>query len=81
MPAEIAAKRLTREEPTMRTVRGGAVLLVVGVQDQEQVDGLLDDRIDLVRLARRREHHVQEVARRSGSSLRGYMNGWPIECL
>ena len=41
---------------------GGAVLLVVGVQDQQQVDGLLDHRVDVVLLAGRREHQAQEVA-------------------
>ena len=61
MPAEIVANRFTIDEPTRRTVRGGAVLLVIGVQDQQQVDRLVDHRIDVIGLARRREHHVQEV--------------------
>ena len=50
------------EEPTRRTVRGRAVLLVVGVQDEEQVQGVAHDRVDLEILARVAEHHAQEVA-------------------
>jgi hypothetical protein len=38
-----------------------AVLLVVGVQQQEQVERAREHGIHLVALARRREHHVQEV--------------------
>ena len=43
--------------------RGGAVLLVVGVQYQQQVERIGDHRVDLVRLGRHAEHHVQEVRR------------------
>ena len=44
--------------------RGGrAVLLVVGVQDEHQVQGVLDLRRDLVVRVRQREHHVQEIGR------------------
>ena len=41
--------------------RGRGVLLVVGVQDEDAVHRLGDDRVDLVLLARHREAHVQEV--------------------
>ena len=40
---------------------GAAVLLVVGVQDEEQVDGAHDVVVDLRLLHRGGEHHVQEV--------------------
>ena len=43
--------------------RGGAVLLVVGVQDEQHVQGPGQDRRRLVVLARDGEHHVQEVLR------------------
>ncbi len=39
---------------------GGAVLFVVGMQNQQQVDGSGDDRINFVTFARRPEHHAQE---------------------
>ena len=42
--------------------RGAGVLLVIGVQDEQQVERLGGDRVDLVRLARHREQHVQQVA-------------------
>src|SRR5690606_17550447 len=42
--------------------RGGGVLLVVGVQDEQQVQRLGHDRVQLQRLARHLEHHVQEAA-------------------
>ena len=38
MPAAIDAKRFASLEPTRRTVRRGAVLLVVGVQDQQLLE-------------------------------------------
>ena len=38
-----------------------AVLLVVGMQDQEHAERLDNHRINLVRMHRRVEHHVQEV--------------------
>ena len=41
--------------------RGRGVLLVVGVQDEDPVERLGQGRVDLVGLARHREHHVQEV--------------------
>ena len=41
--------------------RRAAVLLVIGVQDQQQVEDLHDVLVDLVRLGRNREHHVEEV--------------------
>ena len=41
--------------------RGAAVLLVVGVEDQEEVERPLEHRRDLVGLGRHREHHVEEV--------------------
>ncbi len=41
--------------------RRGAVLLVVGVQDQQRVDGLGHDRVDLVGLRGEAERHAQEV--------------------
>ena len=41
--------------------RGAGVLLVVGVQDEQQIERLGGDRIDLVVLARHREEHVQHV--------------------
>ncbi len=36
---------------------------MIGVQDQDAVHGAFQHRIDLILLTRRREHHVQEVAR------------------
>ena len=41
--------------------RRGAVLLVVGVQDQQLLQRVHDRRRDLVRLRRHREHHAEEV--------------------
>ena len=41
--------------------RGRRVLLVVGVQDEQQIERLGGDRIQLQRLARHFEHHVQEA--------------------
>ena len=41
---------------------GRAVLLVIGVQDEEHVERALQRRIRLVLQLRRLEHHVQEVA-------------------
>ena len=41
--------------------RGRAVLLVVGVQDEEHLEGLLHHRVDLVGPSHL-EHHLQEVA-------------------
>ncbi|KPM74604.1 hypothetical protein AOG27_20965, partial [Pseudoalteromonas lipolytica] len=40
---------------------GGGVLLVVGMQHEDAVHRLGVDRVDLVLLARRAEHHVEEV--------------------
>ncbi len=48
--------------PARRNGRGAGVLLVIGVQDEQQIQGLGGDRIDLVGLAGHREHHVQQVA-------------------
>ena len=42
--------------------RGGGVLLVVGVQDEDAVQRALDHRVDHVVFARRAEHHAHEVA-------------------
>ena len=42
--------------------RGRGVLLMVGMEHQDAVHRLLDDRVDLVLLGRDREHHLQEVA-------------------
>src|SRR5690606_40419747 len=39
----------------------GAVLLVIGVQDEEQVQCFRGDFVDVVRLGRYREEHVQQV--------------------
>ena len=41
--------------------RRAAVLLVVGVQDEDQVQGVLDLGVDLILLVGHREHHVQEI--------------------
>ena len=67
-PQRADAGRHARVEIRLRAAHhahraGGAVLLVVGVQDQQQVERLGEDRIDLELVARRREHHVQEVRR------------------
>ena len=43
--------------------RGRAVLLVIGVQQEDQVQRLHDLGLQLVILVRQREHHVQEVRR------------------
>ena len=61
MPAEIEAKRLALRAADQAHGRGRAVLLVVGVQDEEQVQHLDHVLVDLVRLGRDREHHVEEV--------------------
>ena len=61
MPAEIEANRFAWLAADHAHRRGRAVLLVVGVQDEEQVERLVERRRDLVRLGRHREHHVQEV--------------------
>jgi hypothetical protein len=67
-PERVDARRHRREQVHHRRADQAhgarrAVLLVVGVQDQQQIERLLDHRIDVVGLARRREHHVQEVRR------------------
>ena len=41
--------------------RGGCVLLVVRMQDEDPVHRPLDDRVDHIVLARCAEHHAQEV--------------------
>ena len=41
--------------------RRAAILLVVGVEDEDQVQGVLDFVRDVVLLVGNREHHVQEV--------------------
>ena len=41
--------------------RGAAVLFVVGVQNQQQVQGIDHDRVGLVIPGRNREHHAQEI--------------------
>jgi hypothetical protein len=41
--------------------RGGCVLLVIGVQDEEQVERLRGNRRQFQRLRRHLEHHVQEA--------------------
>jgi hypothetical protein len=51
MPAAMAAYGLVPELPARRTVEVLAVLLVVGVQDEQQVQRLGRDRVDLVVLA------------------------------
>ena len=47
--------------------RGAAILLVVGVQDEDQVQGVLDLGRDDVLLVGNREHHVQEVVHSSAA--------------
>ena len=42
---------------------GGAILLVVGVQDEEHVERALQRRVGLVAQLRTLEHHAQEIAR------------------
>ena len=51
--------------------RGAAILLVVGVQHQDQVQGLDDLRVGDVLLVGHREHHVQEVGHSSAAWGRG----------
>src|ERR1700730_1937026 len=41
---------------------GGAILLVVGVQDEENVEGMFERGIGLITRARGAEEHVQEIA-------------------
>ena len=60
--------------------RGTGVLLVVRMQDEEQIQGLLGHRIDLILLAGRGEHHVQQIGA-IGEIIAGYMIGSPILCL
>ena len=43
--------------------RGGAILLVIGVQQENQIQRLDHFRLQLVILVRQREHHVQEIRR------------------
>ena len=41
---------------------GGAILLVIGMEDENEVQGVLDFRIGLVIVVGHREHHVKQVA-------------------
>ena len=61
MPAAIARVRIRAGGADQAHGRGAGVLLVVGVQDEQQIERLGRDRIDRVRLARHLEHHVQEA--------------------
>ena len=61
MPAEIEAYRLAWLEPDHPDRGRGAVLLVVGVQDQQHAQGADGFRVADVRLRRDGEHHPQEV--------------------
>ena len=56
------AKRLAWLEPDHADRRGAAVLLVVGVQEQDQVQGVDHLGAGDVLLVGHREHHVQELA-------------------
>src|SRR5437867_2925514 len=47
----------------LSTRSAAALMIVIRVQHQQQVERLGDDRVDLVRLGRHAEHHVQEVGR------------------
>ena len=61
MPAEMEAKRLACDEPDQAHRGGGAVLLVVGVQDEQQVERLDQVGVEVVGLGREAERHPQEV--------------------
>ena len=61
MPALIDAKRFALARADHAHGAGRAVLLVVGVQDEQQVHHLHELGVDLVVLGRDREHHVEEV--------------------
>ena len=61
MPAAMQANGLAPLEPARRTVEVDAFLLVIGVQDENAPHGPGHHRTDHIILARRGEHHVQEV--------------------
>ena len=61
MPAEIEANRLAFARAHHPHGRSAAILLVVGVHDQEQIQCLDEIEIDLVGLAGHGEHHAQEI--------------------
>ena len=61
MPAETDANRLAWPEPDQPDRRGGAVLLVVGVQDEQQVERPRHRRVDVVGLRGEAERHPEEV--------------------
>ena len=61
MPAEMAENRFTLLEPDHAHRRRAAILAVVGVQNQQQVQGVDEIRVHLVPFAGHGEHHVQEV--------------------
>jgi hypothetical protein len=63
MPAETLAKMLALLAADDAHRGGRAVLLVVGVEDQEKVKRLDVLRVDVVLLRGVAEHHLQEVAR------------------
>ena len=65
-PERVDARRDRREQVRLARAdeahgRRRAVLLVVGVQDQQLLHRVHDRRADLVRLRRHREHHREEV--------------------
>ncbi len=61
MPAEIEANRFASLEPTMPHGGRAAILLVIGMYDQQQIEGFDEVGVDFVLCRRHREHHVQEV--------------------
>ncbi len=61
MPAAIEANRLASAGADHPHGRRAAVLFVVGMHDQQQVQGFDKFPVQLVRLARNGEHHSQEV--------------------
>ena len=71
MPAEIEANRLASRRADHAHRRRAAILFVIGMHDQQQVQRFDKVGVDLVRLARHREHHLQESSRSSDRSFCG----------
>ncbi len=81
MPAAIDANRFAFELPTMRTVDVQQFCSWSAWRIEEQVQRLHEVRVELVRLARHREHHVEEVRAVRQRVAAGRRTGWPIDLL
>ena len=61
MPAEIEANKIRIRRADHPHGRRAAVLLVIGMNDQQQVERVDEIRVGLERLGRHGEHHPQKV--------------------